>query len=144
MKVIIAALIFAFCMACGNPLKKNSDNQAAAIENKKEYGFEFEKEIHNFGLLQAGEVVIYNFAFVNTGTRDLEIVVTEADCPCLEVIAGKIRVKSGEKSTIRVTFNTSGLYGSQLQMFRVTAGEGKLSKELVITAEVKNENINFK
>lgn len=144
MKYCILASIGAFLLACGSPQKKNIDPQVTASENKKEYGFEFEKEIHNFGILQAGEVVICNFIFVNTGTGELEFSLPASDCPCLDVSAEKKRVKSGEKGTIRVTFNTAGLYGSQLQMFRVVAGDGNLSRELVITAEVKNENIIFK
>lgn len=144
MKFSISTSVFALILACGSPQNKNNDIQVPAEANKKVYGFEFEKEIHNFGLLQAGEVVICNFTFVNTGTRELEISLTETDCPCMEASTGKKSVKSGEKGTIRVTFNTAGLYGSQLQMFRVTAGDGKLLKDLAITAEVKNENIIFK
>ena len=144
MKFSILAWIFAFCGACASPPDKNNNHQATITENKKEYSFEFDKEIHNFGLLHAGEVVIYNFIFVNTGTRELEFSLQKTDCPCLEVSAANKNVKSGEKGTIKVTFNTAGLHGQQLQMIRITAGDDKLTKDLAITAEVKNENIIFK
>ena len=53
--------------------------------------FVFSEEIHNFGSLNAGEVVSFTFIFRNEGTKSLNITGVDSGCSCTEV---KIENKS--------------------------------------------------
>jgi hypothetical protein len=106
--------------------------------------FEIKEEIHNFGKLLAGEMAVYTFTFRNAGTRNLEIVNIESGCSCLTVEPGEKLIKPGDSGTIKVIFNTSGLYGKQFQSCRVISSREGIKMDIAITAEVVNEDINFK
>ena len=102
---------------------------------------EFTEEIHNFGRLNAGETVVYDFSFINSGDGNLEIKKIETGCTCLTIELPEDIVKPGKKGALKVIFDTSGLYGLQFQAFRViTSGE---PVDLAVTAEIINENIRF-
>ncbi len=103
--------------------------------------FEFQEEIHNFETLKAGEVVIYNFEFTNSGTNNLEIHSIESDCGCLKANIEKKIIEPGQKEYIEVIFNTAGLWGKQFKTIKIVANTKQKTKELAILADVDNENI---
>ena len=113
----------------------------AAVSPKQQNGpakFEFHDEIHNFGTLNAGEVVSYSFRFENSGGEPLTIAHVENECGCLEILYPKKPVQPGEKSTIEVIFNTDGEWGNQFKTIEVETRSG-LKKKIAVTAHVKNE-----
>jgi hypothetical protein len=130
--------------SCASPSKdpaktvsgRNSENGAPA--------FEIKEEIHNFGKLLTGEVVVYSFTYRNAGTTKLEIVRTEAGCSCMSVEPVEKVVKPGESGTIQVIFNTSGLYGKQFQSCRVFSSKEGITMDIAVTAEVMSEEIELK
>ena len=68
---------------------KNADNR-----NNRITKFEFNEEIHNFGPLQSGEILVYSFAFTNSGTSDLIIKNVETDCGCISTSYSEKPVKA--------------------------------------------------
>lgn len=143
MRATCIFIFFLVISACTGGGKKPSVNQEKNQTNASPPAFEFVEEIHNFGELQSGEKVIYNFVFTNTGGSDIKIEKAEAECICLEISYENEIIEAGGKGKLRVVYDTSGQFGPQFQMFRLTANNGTLIKDLAVTAEVKNENIIY-
>lgn len=138
--ILLITLIFGACSGGGEQQPGTSFNNQ---KNATPAAFDFVEEIHNFGELTAGEKVIYSFPFTNTGGSDIKIEKAESECVCLEISFDQKAIKPGEKGLLRVVYDTSGLFGTQFQMFRISANNGTLTKELAVTADVRNENIIY-
>ncbi len=132
--IIISLLLF---VACSPKKEKQGSEKAAGITS-----ISFDEAMHNFGQLQAGEIVVYTFAFTNSGEHNLIIEDAETDCGCVHVNFPEHAVKPGEKGRIEVEFDSSGLIGRQLKTIEIRAN-CKEPKQLVIFAEVKNEQIEI-
>ena len=104
---------------------------------------EFNEEMHNFGPLQSGEILVYTFIFTNTGDIDLIIDNVETDCGCIHAKFSKDPIKPGKTGFIEVEFDSSGLFGKQFKTIEVHANTKK-PKQLAIFAEVKNEQLEIK
>jgi hypothetical protein len=138
-------LILVFFM--GSCLSRPKDTQKTDPGQNDKSGlpaFENQEEIHNFGKLLAGEMAVYTFTFRNVGTGNLEIVKTETGCICLTAETGEKLIKPGETGTIKVIFNTSGLYGRQFQSCRVFSSREGITMDIAVSAEVVNEEIELK
>ncbi len=98
---------------------------------------------HDFGVVNAGEIVVFDFVVTNTGTHDLAIRNTEVDCGCVQVHVVKDNIKPGEKGNIEVEFDSRGLFGKQLKTIDLD-WNCKEPKQLVIFATVKNDDIEIK
>ncbi len=103
----------------------------------------FTELAHNFGELQAGEIVLYTFIFTNTGSNDFVIESLYSDCGCVKTNFNKQAVKPGKTGIIEVEFDTSGLVGNEYKTIEVN-GNSKELKHLAIFAQVKNELLDIK
>lgn len=116
-------------------------------ETKKETTVEItEVEIdeitHDFGVIKAGEIVAYSFAFTNIGEHNLIIKSAESDCGCITIQVAENVIKPGNKGIIEVEFNSSGLFGKELKTIDLD-WNCKEPKQLVIFATVENEEIEI-
>lgn len=100
--------------------------------------FEFQKEIHNFGSLKAGEVVSYTFVMTNKGATRFWIDSVHSSCGCITADFQAEAILPGQKTTIEVVFNTEGEWGNQLKSVIIKTLDGK-TKELVLAAHIENE-----
>ena len=96
----------------------------------------FDQEAHDFGTIQQGETVVYNFNFTNTGESDLIITAAHGSCGCTVPEYPKEPIKPGEKGQIKVSFNSTGKTGVQKKS--VTIGTNTIIKieRLSITATI--------
>jgi hypothetical protein len=138
---LILALLAGSCL----PRSKDSQNTISGRKNESSLpAFENKEEIHNFGKLVAGEMAVYTFSFRNAGAGNLDIVKTETGCSCLTVEPGEKLIKPGETGTIKVIFNTSGLYGRQFQTCRIFSSCEGITMDIGVTADVVNDEIELK
>ena len=98
--------------------------------------------MHDFGTINSGEIVVYNFTFTNSGSNDLTIKSAEADCGCISVKTPENTIKPGEQGKIEVHFDSSGLFGKELKTIDLD-WNCKEPKQLVIFATVKNNDIEI-
>ncbi len=128
-------------ISCANKTKhenkKHQDTKPVANTT-----INFTEEIHNFGSLKSGEIVVYTFEFTNTGQHDYYIRKTECDCGCISTNFAKDAVKPGEKGRIEVEFDSSGMIGREFKTIDIYGNSAEL-KHLAIFAEVKNELLNI-
>ena len=95
----------------------------------------FDKEIHDFGTIKAGEKVSYSFRFVNKGGRDLIIKSASGSCGCTVPDFPKEPIPPGREGYIRVMFNSEGKSGMQEKQVTVLAN----TLPNTITVRVKAE-----
>lgn len=140
MQKVLFIILLAGLTACSGSEKKShnspeTDNQNTSIR--------FAEVQHNFGSLNAGEIVLYTFEFTNTGKHNYRIADVESDCACTQIRYIKDAVKPGDKGWIEVEFDTSGLVGRELKTIEVLGNSNEL-KHLAIFADVKNELLDIK
>lgn len=135
MKQLIFLLLIILTGSCNNGSKPAGSSQNPNAKAK----FAIQEEIHNFGSVQAGEMVSYSFKFSNEGDADLQITTVETDCGCLHIDYPKEPVKPGDFSYIEVVFNTAGEVGPVLKQISVYSNAGREAEKLLIGANVENE-----
>ncbi|MEI7831155.1 MAG: DUF1573 domain-containing protein [Prolixibacteraceae bacterium] len=137
-------LISCFVISCQNNSSKQKTTSAPIELNKKKAPgrIEFTKEIHNFGTLKEGEIVVYSFQFINTGGSSFRLAKVEPTCGCITVQFNKEEIASQAKSAVDVIFNTAGEWGNQIKTVEIITSDGE-AKTLTIGAFIENKNINF-
>lgn len=116
---------------------------AAEADQKKSPGkIEFFKEIHNFGTLKEGEVVVFSFQFRNKGEMPFRLTKAETGCGCLSVKYSNEEIASQSVSTVDVIFNSAGEWGNQIKTVEIETSNGE-TKILKIGAFVENKNFNI-
>ena len=75
--------------------------------------FKFDVDEYNFGTINQGDVVNYDFKFTNAGKQPIIITEAHGSCGCTAPDWPKTPIKQGEKSVIKVTFNSAGKSGMQ-------------------------------
>lgn len=98
----------------------------------------FEKMEHDFGRILEGETVSYEFSFTNTGKSDLILADVTTSCGCAVPSYSKIPIRSGNKGSIKVSFNSQGRRGLQTKSIVVVANTQPNTEVLRIKAHVVN------
>lgn len=111
--ILLSLLIFS---SCGNEVKKSNNGIP---------GIKFSKTEFDFGTIQMGEKVTYDFVFENVGDGDLLITKVDSDCGCTVVNYKMESIAPGEKSSITAEFDSSGLPGFQLKKINVFSNAGE-------------------
>lgn len=142
-KIVLIAMVFGLFSCAANKQKINTEPESKISVSENLPKIEFEEEIHDFGILKAGEILTYSFQFTNKGETNLIISNAETDCGCIEAKVAKSNIPAGEKGNIEVIFNSAGLFGKQLKTVEIQSNS-KEPKHLIIFAEVENEQIEIK
>ena len=137
MKVYVLLIVVFISFSCSNNKPTQEKINSTCLTE-----ISFEEEMHDFGKLLSGEIAVYTFVFTNTGKHDFKIKNIYSDCGCVRVDYSTKAVKSGGEGKIQVEFDSSGLMGRQLKTIEIHAN-CKEPKQLVIFAEVKNEQIEI-
>lgn len=84
---------------------------------------EFAKTVHDFGVINQGEVVKTEFTFKNTGKTTLKILKTKASCGCTAPDLKDTELKPGDSSKIDVSFNSAGKSGPTSKQVTVVTND---------------------
>jgi hypothetical protein len=82
-------------------------------ENTNQGEFKFKEEEFNFGNIKQGDAITHEFEFTNNGNEPIIISSAQGSCGCTVPIWPKEPIAKGQKSTIKVTFNSAGKMGIQ-------------------------------
>lgn len=126
--------------------QKGNEKKTKVNTSEKTTGtteIKFDEEIHDFGALTSGEIVVSTFVFTNSGEHNLIITNVESGCGCVHANFPKEPVKPGGKGLIEVEFDSSGMFGKQFKTIEVYANF-KEPKHLAIFAAIKNEELEIK
>jgi hypothetical protein len=100
----------------------------------------FAKESHDFGQINEGDKVVYDFFFTNTGKSALIISSAAATCGCTVPEYPKQPLAPGKTGIIHVVFNSTGKSGMQNKTITLTTNSFKGNEELHLVGNVKPKN----
>jgi hypothetical protein len=139
-KYFALALGLAALSACSDASSKiKSEEERMAIEAATSASlpvFNFEKESHDFGAMNEGEVGTTEFNFTNEGEVPLIISSAQGSCGCTVPEYSNDPIAPGEEGTITVRFNSQGKPGNQTKTVTLSANTVPNTKVLTITAQV--------
>jgi hypothetical protein len=97
---------------------------------------EFEEKIYEFGVVEAGEVVVHEFEFTNTGKVPLLINDVRSTCGCTIPEWPEKLIAPGESSSIEVRFNTTNMRNQQKKPVTITANTYPAKTKLYLAGVV--------
>ena len=112
--------------------KGNSQKQKA---NKTE--ITFRETSYNFGSVNIGDTVSYNFKSTNSGNKELVINEVKTSCGCTVPNYSAKVVSPGDTGSIEVKFETAGYLGHQNKSIFVYSNAQNEVKKLTIKAFVE-------
>ena len=110
--------------------------KAPAVTNGQYPVMQFESSAHDFGKINAGDKVSYDFKFTNTGTGDLVIANAVGSCGCTVPEYPKEPVAPGKSGVMKVTFNSAGKLGMQQKTVTITTNTKAQKEQLTIKAAI--------
>ncbi|MBX2887642.1 MAG: DUF1573 domain-containing protein [Ferruginibacter sp.] len=94
---------------------------------------------HDFGSVEEGQIVEFNYSFKNTGTNLLIVSNVTASCGCTVPEKPEAPVKPGETSYIKVKFNTTNRSGATRKTIFVTANTKPEFPQLILMGTVNKK-----
>jgi len=144
-KILAALSVFLILVSSCKQGRNAESKQVGGAHNKNEQPtlekaypkFEFTKEIHTFGEISEGEIVVCDFYYRNIGNANLIIKAVESSCGCTAVSWNKEPLRVGDEAKLSVEFDTKGRHGKQYKVISIFSNTKRKVKELKITAVVK-------
>jgi len=93
--------------------------------------------VYNFGTINQGEKVEFNFRFKNTGNAPLVITDAAASCGCTVPEKPERPILPGETGFIKVVFNSAGKRGHSDKSITVHSNAKPEFPELMMSGEIK-------
>lgn len=99
----------------------------------------FKDETHDFGNIDEGVFVSYEFEFTNTGDQPLEIIKVDASCGCTAPSWTTGSIYPNKKGIIKATFDSNGKPGAFIKSLTVKSNSKKQHLLLYIKGFVKGK-----
>ncbi|MEX0811533.1 MAG: DUF1573 domain-containing protein [Chitinophagales bacterium] len=116
------------------------DNNNTASETEAAKGptteITFDSYDHDFGQVEAGDVVEHTFMFTNTGENELIISDAKGSCGCTVPYYPKEPIAPGETGEIKIKYDSKGKNGMQRKNVTITANTDPGKTVLNIQTEV--------
>ena len=118
--LLVSAALFSSCQEEKKPLEVSTtivDSSASGVVTdtaKKALTatkIEFVESEHDFGTINEGEIVEYDFKFKNTGEYPLVISEAKASCGCTIPEWTKDAILPGKEGSLKVKYNSTGKDG---------------------------------
>jgi hypothetical protein len=132
--LLFIALITSACSS------SNSSESKANVDKATAPVMTFAKESHDFGQVNEGDKVVFDFFFTNTGKSALIISNATATCGCTVPEYPKQPLAPGKTGIIHVVFNSTGKSGMQNKIITLTTNTFKGNEELHLVGNVKPKN----
>jgi guanyl-specific ribonuclease Sa len=110
---------------------------AAAQAPQTPSQLKWEKETHEFGTIEQGKPVSYEFTFTNTTSKDVTLTNVKASCGCTATNYTKTAVKPGEKGIVTATYNAAAGGAFHKTVTVMTSEENSAPKFITIKGTVK-------
>jgi len=96
---------------------------------------------HDFGTIAEGEIVTHNFEIQNTGKAELKIIQVHASCGCTAAAPEKKSLSPGEKTFVKVEFNSANRLGPQEKFVYISSNDpANPQYKLTFTGVVVDKN----
>lgn len=108
----------------------------APVAVPKQSAIKWDKEMHDFGDIEKGKPVTYEFSFTNTTNETILITTVKPACGCTAANYTKTPIKPGEKGTVAATFNAASPGGFQKTVTILTK-EGNTDTSKIVSFKGK-------
>lgn len=99
-------------------------------------------ENHNFGNLEAGDVISFSFKIENRGQNVLSIDSVVTDCGCIDVELEKTELIPNGLCYMQVTYNSAGDWGNIVKTVHLYSNDSVACRTIFIGAYVENQIFN--
>ena len=139
MKTLKLTLVALFVSALSFAQKVETKRSVApeAVKPTKQSEIKWTEESHDFGQIEKGKPVSYEFAFTNTTNQTVLLTNVKASCGCTATNYTKTPVKPGETGTVTATYNAAAPGNFHKTVTVTTNEEGAAPKVLIIKGTVK-------
>ena len=122
-------------------IEASKSMQVAPVEVKTpaapvQSAIKWDQEIHDFGDIEKGKPVTYDFSFTNTTNETVLITTVKPACGCTAANYTKTPIKPGEKGMVSATFNAASPGGFQKSVTILTK-EGNVDASKTISFKGK-------
>lgn len=135
-KLLFIAMLAGSLAACQSNATSDSDSDTTKIALADAPKAEFEKLSYDFGTIEMGEKVMYEFKFKNVGKSPLVVKNATATCGCTVPQVPGAPVLPGETATIKVQFDSQGKLGKQDKVVTITSNANPEMDQLHLVGEV--------
>ena len=138
--IVVASLLITF--SCKKDEESLEDKAATSLqENAKvpRTKIEFDKEIHDFGQIDQGEIVETTVNIKSVGNNNLYIVDAHGSCGCTVPEVTKEAIKPGESAPINVKFDSNGKSGEVTKTVNVRCNTPKIIEQIKIKVSIKTK-----
>ncbi len=145
-KIILSITCLVVFAACNNTNRTPVETTAVETETASNPAeadapvFKFEKETFDFGQINEGEKVSYDFKFKNTGKSPLIITSATATCGCTIPSYSKEPIAPGAEGVLSVVFDSAGKPGMQNKVITITANTVPELTQVNILGNVVNSS----
>ncbi len=143
MKNLFLILLVATCfMACKKNAASKVKEENVVKAKQRDYKSSllpiasFDKEVHDYGMITEGDVVVTSFVVTNTGKSDLIISNAKATCGCTIPVWPKKPIAPGASEKIEVKFNSRGKKNKQSKTITLTTNTVNGKETLVIKGQI--------
>ena len=140
---VVASLLITF--SCKKGVDKTQETTATTTTSLEENAkvpktkVAFDKEIHDFGEIEQGEIVETTFLIKNVGDKNLYIVDAHGSCGCTVPEVTKEAIEPGESAPISVKFDSNGKSGEVTKTVMITCNTAKVVENIKIKASIKTK-----
>ena len=137
---VVASLLITF--SCKKDAESLEEKAATSLqENAKvpRTKIEFDKEIHDFGQIDQGEIVETTVNIKNVGNNNLYIVDAHGSCGCTVPEVTKEAIKTGESAAINVKFESNEKSREVTKTVMITCNTEKAVESFKIKASIKTK-----
>ena len=141
--LVVASLLITFsCKKEVNAADETTTTTTKSLEENAKVPktkVAFDKEIHDFGEIEQGEIVETTFLIKNVGDKNLYIVDAHGSCGCTVPEVTKEAIEPGESAPISVKFDSNGKSGEVTKTIMVTCNTEKVVENIKIKASIKTK-----
>ncbi len=120
----------------GGGIIKNPASASAPLDTANMPKIKYDHIEFDYGKVKEGKIVEHIFPFKNVGNRPLLIATAAGNCGCTASEYPKEPVMPGQKSQIKIKFNSEGRKGGQAKWITVTSNTYPAESKVMITGEV--------
>jgi hypothetical protein len=141
--LVVASLLITFsCKKEVNATDETTTTTTKSLEENAKVPktkVAFDKEIHDFGEIEQGEIVETTFLIKNVGDKNLYIVDAHGSCGCTVPEVTKEAIEPGESAPISVKFDSNGKSGEVTKTVMITCNTAKVVENIKIKASIKTK-----
>ncbi len=134
--IVTSILFLLSCNVRNKKVAEKNQPLKQQIEIKDPTSVQMIDSNYNFGKVEEGGVVEYNYRFKNTGSKPLIVTNVSASCGCTIPVKPEQPIKPGETGFIKVKFNSEHRVGNAHKTVTVSSNAEPAFPELLLTGEV--------